>query len=269
MSSEVMTSGNDGSGETKVRSFSSLKIFLFCFWLYSVSFTICIPAFPSLLLEVTSGDNDLASRYYGWASSIRYLLEFFSNPYLGNLSDTIGRKRVLLLSLVIVCIEFFLLAIFPSVTTIFVTAVLSGLGNSSISMGYAIVTDIAETDKQSVTSYFGYFGAIFGLGFIIGPLLGSFLVAVSVRACFFVSAFTCLIALFVAVFLFEESLSNFKVYNASKSSPITSLKVFFSNKDLCQLSVPYMLSNLSTGIYTIWFLYMKQRFHASVVEIGI
>jgi DHA1 family tetracycline resistance protein-like MFS transporter len=209
--SEVI-SDSENSGEVKTRRISSLKIFLFCFWLYSVSFTISLPAFPSLLLQVTGGDNDLASRYYGWASSIRYSLEFFSNPYLGNLSDTIGRKKVLILSLVIVCLEFFSLALFPSVTTIFVTAVLSGLGNSSIAMGYAIITDIANTENQSVTSYFGYFGAIFGLGFIIGPLLGSFLISVSVRACFFVSAFTCLIALFVAVFLFEESLSSFKVY---------------------------------------------------------
>jgi DHA1 family tetracycline resistance protein-like MFS transporter len=132
--SETVTSDNVDGNDMKIRRVSSLKIFLFCFWLYSLSFTISLPAFPSLLLQVTNGDSDLASRYYGYTSSLRYLLEFFSNPYLGNLSDTIGRKKILILSLLIVNLEFFLLAIFPSVTTIFITAVLSGLGNSSIAM---------------------------------------------------------------------------------------------------------------------------------------
>jgi hypothetical protein len=121
-----LTSESYDSIDKKKNRAPSLIIFLMCFWLYAISYTLVIPAFPSLLLEVTHGESDLASVYYGTASCLRYMLEFFSSPYLGNLSDSIGRKKILILSLLTMCLEFLLLALYPSVGTIFVVSVISG-----------------------------------------------------------------------------------------------------------------------------------------------
>ena len=165
----------------------SLRICLFIFWLYAIAFTLVIPAFPSLLLEVTQGKSNQASAYYGAASWIRYMLEFFSSPFLGNLSDSVGRKRILVLSLTVMSTELLLLAMFPSIFTIFMVSIISGLGNASMAMGYAIVTDIANFYKEPVTNNFGYFSAIFGLGFVLGPICGSLLISINLKLCFFVA----------------------------------------------------------------------------------
>lgn len=252
----------------RARHTYSLRICLLCFWLYAISYTLVIPAFPALLLEITGGKSSASSTYYGLASCIRYILEFFSSPFLGNLSDSIGRKRILMISLLTMCVEFFLLAAFPYIWTVFVVSIISGLGNAATSMGYAIVTDIAHSASKPVTNNFGYFAAIFGLGFIVGPVCGSLLIAVNIRLCFLIAGSICCCSLGVTFFFLDETCKYVKTYISAKSSPIYSLRVFFSNKRLVLLSVPYMLSNLCTGIYFIWVLYMTYRFHANILQIG-
>jgi MFS transporter, DHA1 family, tetracycline resistance protein len=264
----IVMNKSDSDILAKKRSAYSLRICLFCFWLYFISYTLIIPAFPSLLLEATNGNSSLASSYYGFATSIRYTLEFFSCPFLGNMSDSVGRKKILIISLITVFAEFFLLALFPAVITVIIVSVISGLGNAALAMGYAIMTDLAFVSGEPVTNNFGYFSAIFGLGFIIGPLCGSMLIAVNLRLCFLVAAATCLLSLAVAVFFLDETCVNIRPYDSMKSSPIYSLRVFFANKKLLQLSVPYMFSNLCTGIYFIWVLYMTYRFQADILQIG-
>ena len=228
---------------------------LITFFLYSLAFTLVIPAFPSLLLHVTNGRADLASYYYGSASCIRYFLEFFSSPFLGNLSDSYGRKGILLMSLSIMTVELLVLASFPSVTALFAMSVLSGMGNAAMAMGYACVTDIAlrQVDGQ-VTNNFGYFSSVFGLGFILGPLCGSYLISISLKLCFFVAAGICLLSVLFTWLCMDETCTVLRSYDPSKSSPLSSLRVFFSNKDLRLLSIPYCLSNLCTGIYFIWYV---------------
>lgn len=265
----IVMNKNGADDRAMKRSAYSLRICLLCFWLYFIAYTLTIPAFPSLLLEATNGRSGWASSYYGFATSIRYTLEFFSCPFLGNMSDSVGRKRILIVSLITVFTEFFLLALFPAVITVFVVSIISGLGNAALAMGYAIMTDIAYASGEPVTNNFGYFSAIFGLGFIIGPLCGSMLIAVNLRLCFLVAAAICLLSLGVAVFFLDETCIDIRPYDSVKSSPIYSLRVFFANKKLLQLSVPYMLSNLCTGIYFIWVLYMTYRFKANIMQIGI
>ena len=262
--------GIDSSGvvSAKKELVTPLRVCLFCFWLYAISLTLVIPAFPSLLLVVTSGDSAKASAYYGFATSIRYTLEFFSSPFLGNLSDSVGRKNILMISIVTLILELFLLALFPSIQTIFIVSIISGLGNAALAMGYAIVTDLAHTSSEPVTNYFGYFAAVFGLGFIIGPLGGSLLIAINLRLCFLVAGSIACFSLAVTYFFLGETCGSIQSYDPAKSNPIYSLKVFFANKKLLLLSVPYMMSNLCTGIYFVWVLYMTHRFQANIMQIG-
>ena len=267
LSEETIT--DDKINKKKCQRVSALKRVLFTFFLYSLAFTLVIPAFPSLLLRINNGRSDRASTMYGLASCIRYFLEFFPSPFLGNLSDSYGRKNILVMSLAIMSLELLALGLFPSVITIFVMSCLSGLGNAAMAMGYAIVTDIALQKNESVTNNFGYFSAVFGLGFVMGPLCGSLLIDISLSLCFLVAGGICMLGCLFTYLFLDETCTNAKVYDISRASPLASLRVFFSNKDLRQLAVPYCLSNLCTGIYFIWVLYMTHRFEATIRQVGI
>ena len=231
-----------------------LKKVLLCYFLYALAFTLVIPAFPTLLLRVADGNKKVASTLYGLASCCRFLLEFFSSPFWGNYSDSHGRKKILMLSLSVMAVELLALGAFPSVTTLFATAAMSGLANSAMAVGFAIVTDLSD---GRVTSNMGYFSAVFGLGFIVGPLCGSLLIDVSLQLCFLVAGTVCLCSLGFTYMFVDESCPTLRPYDPSKGSPLSSLRVFFANEDLRSLAVPYCLSNLCTGIYFIWVLYMQ------------
>jgi len=283
-----------------------------------VSFTLVVPAFPSLLLQAcesqfkTSSINNnnnnnkddqiifnstllitnttlvykdesinilsvsakvkagaKASLLYGIASFIKYFFEFFSSPLLGNISDSYGRKIVLLTSLFAFCFEFLILALYPSVLSVFITRGISGLLDSTTSNIHAIITDIAYYNNESVTKKFGAIGAVFGLGFIIGPVVGSYLASISLSLCFFIAGINGVIAFLITVFFLEETNINMRLYSYRRSNPILALKFFLSNKLLATLAIPYSISHINTGIYFIWVLYMQTRLKASIVDIGL
>jgi len=188
---------------------------------------------------------------------------------LGTLSDTYGRKRVLLLSLSVVSLELVMLAIWPSITAVFLARVMSGTCDAVTQMVYAMVTDIAQHNEESVTKAFGLVGAAFGVGFILGPSIGSYLTTISISLCFATAAATAGLALLLALLFVKETNLQLQPFNRAKAWPLTSLRLFFANSDLASLSVPFMFSNLSTGLYFVWVLYMTRNFQASTMEIGL
>ena len=182
----------------------SVFVVLVVYFLYAISFTLVVPAFPSLLLKASEDqyskdastistsspsftnttiltnttliykDESIdilstssrvragarASLLYGVASFMKYFFEFFSSPLLGNLSDSYGRKIILLLSLFAFCFEFLILSLYPSVLSVFITRGISGLLDNTTSNIHAIVTDIAQYNNESVTKTFGAIGEI-------------------------------------------------------------------------------------------------------------
>lgn len=253
---------------------SSIILILIIFWLYALSFTLVITSFPTLLLELTGNDVARSSMLYGLVSCIRYSLEFFSSPWLRSLSDKHGRRPIVLFSLFCVNLEFFLLSSVPSVSTLILSRCVSGLGDGMVAMMYAMVTDKANANGESVTEYFGSLGAVFGLSFIVGPFLGSFIAKGSVQLCFFSSGVVAFLALIFAYFFLEETNTDLVPSEGgsqerSTRNAFSNLRDFFSNANLRTLCVPYVLTHMSlTGVYHIWILYMGNRFHVGVVAIG-
>ena len=106
------------------------------------------------------------------------LFSFFSAPLLGALSDRIGRRPVLIISIASTALGWLVFAAATNIIWLFVGRIIDGLaaGNFPIAQSYLI--DIAKTDKER-TSNLGLIGAVFGVGLIIGPLLGGLLSQIS------------------------------------------------------------------------------------------
>eukprot|EP01040_Poterioochromonas_malhamensis_P007001 gene7001-7558_t len=256
---------------------------LLLYILYGISFSILIPALPGLTLRLMSGDAAKSSMLYGTATSIRYFLEFFSAPILGNVADIKGRKIVFILAFVVCAIEFFLLAFFPSVTMIYVTRAMSGLGDAGVATAYAMITDIAVYNNDIVSQQFGILAAMIGLAFIVGPIFGGYLSMISFELCFLVSACLSLLgAILSFIFLEETRFYRSREYShleeassqillkeeAHPLNPIAGLRIHFSNAKLKKLSFPLALCAINTGLAFMWYIYMKYRFQSTATSIG-
>jgi DHA1 family tetracycline resistance protein-like MFS transporter len=232
---------------------------------------MAMPAFPIALLKATGEKTDVSSAYYGVATSLRFFIEFFAAPILGAISDARGRRAVFIVSLGTVTVEFFLLAAWPSITSVFISRILSGCLDATIPMSYAGMIDLAKRNEENVTDQFGKLGAVFGTGVIIGPLLGSIICSHSVELCFLCSAMLSTCSLLIAYFFYEDvgELKPLDSHDVSKRNPLPILRAFYNNPQAAVLSRPFILSGLAAGIHYVWILYMRFRFHITYIQIGL
>lgn len=104
--------------------------------------------------------------------AIYSLCAFFSAPILGRLSDKYGRKKPLILCVIGTCISYLILLVTQNYWWYLASRAFNGLTGGNISIIQAILADISTTTEER-NKNFGLLGAIFGIGFIIGPLLGT------------------------------------------------------------------------------------------------
>lgn len=184
---------------------------------------IIIPVVPKLIEELINGDISLASKYGGWLSFAYAVMQFIFAPVLGNLSDQFGRRPVILFSLLGFSANFFLQAWAPSILWLFIGRLLSGITGASITTASAYIADIST--EQDRSKNFGIIGATFGLGFIIGPVLGGVLGHYGARIPFLAAGALCLINFLYGFFILPESLSkeHRRKFNWKRANPIGSL----------------------------------------------
>lgn len=147
-----------------------------------LGYGILIPVIPVLLADPSSPDYILSAKeitdkgayiLLGVLLGAQPLMQFFSAPILGQLSDRYGRKKVLLISLIGTTLSYVLFAFgikIESLSLLFFSRILDGITGGNISVAQAIVADISPIEKR--TKNYGLMGAAFGLGFIIGPFIG-------------------------------------------------------------------------------------------------
>lgn len=256
------------------------------FAIYGISFSMLIPALPSLILGLTDYNSSTASVLYGLANFVRHSLEFFASPVLGSLADVKGRRPVLLLSFLICSSEFMLLAWYPCIPMVFLTRAVAGVFDAGIPMSFAVVSDIAQHRGDAVAQQFGVLGAMTGLSFVVGPFLGGYLTDVSPRLCFIVASLVSVVGAVVCyVFLpetnklridaathsdFARQSTNFGYDNSEVSmNPIIGLRIHLSSRRLRQFSLPLFLCALAAGLSFVTYIYMAAELFASSTQIGL
>ena len=169
-----------------------------------IGFGIIIPVIPSLIQKLTGGDMSVASRYGGFLMFAYAIMQFLFAPVLGNLSDRYGRRTIILISLFGFGIDYLLLAWAPNIVWLFIARIISGITGASITTASAYIADITTPEKRAQN--FGLLGAAFGLGFIIGPLLGGVLGQYGERVPFLFAAGLTLVNWLYGLLILPESL---------------------------------------------------------------
>ncbi len=136
--------------------------------------------------------------------SLFSLCAFLSAPYLGALSDRIGRRPVLLLSILSTTIGWYTFAFAHSIWFLFLGRIIDGLAAGNFPIAQSYLSDLSKSEKER-TANLGLIGATFGAGFIIGPALGAFLSDFGVRVPFYAVAVLSTLNLLLAFFFVKES----------------------------------------------------------------
>ncbi|MGZ3766982.1 MAG: MFS transporter, partial [Mucilaginibacter sp.] len=147
---------------------------------------IIIPVFPKLIKHLIHGNVSEAALYGGWLTAVYAIMQFLCAPLIGNLSDKYGRRPVLLLSLVGFGIDYLFLAFAPTIGLLFIGRIIAGFTGASYTTANAYIADISTPEKRAAN--FGLVGVAFGLGFIIGPVIGGILGKYNVQYPFLAAA---------------------------------------------------------------------------------
>jgi DHA1 family tetracycline resistance protein-like MFS transporter len=184
---------------------------------------IIIPILPKLLEQLGHVDISMASQYSGYLTFTYASMQFLFAPVLGNLSDMIGRRPVLLFSLIGFGIDYLFMAFAPSIIWLFVGRFIAGIAGASTTTATAYIADVSTGDKRAAN--FGLIGAATGLGFILGIGMGGFLGAIWIKLPFIVAAGLALLNAIYGFFILPESLDkeNRRKFEWKRANPVGSL----------------------------------------------
>jgi MFS transporter, DHA1 family, tetracycline resistance protein len=245
-------------------------IFIFITLLIDVTgIGIIIPVFPKLITELIKGDLSQASLYGGWLTFAYSVMQFVFSPILGGLSDQYGRRPVLLLSLFGFGIDYIFLGFAPSIGWLFLGRLLAGIMGASFTTAGAYIADVSPPEKRAQN--FGLIGAAFGLGFILGPMIGGILGQYGARVPFFVSAALTLINWVYGYFVLPESLNqeNRRPFDWKRANAIGSLRHLQKYPVIFGLVVPMVLIYIAGySTQSTWTYFTMAKFGWNEAWVG-
>jgi DHA1 family tetracycline resistance protein-like MFS transporter len=225
-----------------------------------ISIGLIIPVLPALVGSLTGTQKDQAL-WYGLVTFTFSFANFFGSPILGALSDSYGRRPILLTGFCGLMLSFFSTALATSVGMLLVIRLVAGGMQSNISVASAYVADITPPEQRA--KRFGILGAMFGVGFILGPVIGGLLGSKNLRLPFYAAGSLALLNLLYGYFVLPESLplSHRHAFEWKAANPFSSLRRLTQLKDAAPLAVVVAFSGLAQFVlYTCWVLYTTFKF---------
>ncbi len=234
-------------------------------------FGVIIPVMPKLieqLLHETSISK--ASQYGGWLTFAYAIMQFVFAPILGNLSDKYGRRPVLLFSLLGFSIDYLFLSFAPSIGWLFVGRIIAGITGASFTTASAYIADISTPENRAQN--FGMIGAAFGLGFILGPMIGGLLGELGPRIPFLVAAGLALLNATYGYFVLPESLSleHRRPFEWKRANPVGSLRQLKKYPGVAGLIISLLLIYIAAhAVQSNWSFFNIEKFGWTPKMIGI
>lgn len=231
---------------------------------------IIIPVIPKLIEELIHGDISEAAKYGGWLSFAYAFTQFIFAPLVGNLSDKYGRRPIILISLLGFAIDYVFLALSPNIIWLFIGRIIAGMTGASITTASAYIADISTEENRAKN--FGLIGAAFGMGFIIGPVLGGLLGQFGSRVPFYAAAVLCLINFIYGYFILPESLDkdHRREFEWKRANPIGSLFMLKKHPKISGLILVLILVYIGAhAVQSNWSYFTMYMFGWKEKEVGL
>ncbi|MBE7486460.1 MAG: MFS transporter [Polyangiaceae bacterium] len=225
-----------------------------------LSIGLIVPVLPLLVGEFTQSKAD-QSFWYGAVAFAFGIANFFASPVLGALSDSYGRRPVMLLGFFALGLTFFGTALATELWMLILARLVGGAMQANVSVANAYVADITPAEERA--RRFGMLGAMFGIGFVLGPVLGGLLGALRLDLPFFVAGSLALANLVYGYFVVPESLppSERRAFSWSRATPLASLRSLARLRGVGGLVAVIACTGLAQfTTYTTWVLYSSFKF---------
>lgn len=234
-----------------------------------VAMGLVIPVLPALIEEFT-GSNASAGIWNGITVALWAGAQFLASPVIGSLSDRYGRRPVILVSVAGMAVDWLLMALAPNLWWLVVGRLIGGVTSSSFTTVFAYMADVTEPSERARA--YGWIGAAFAGGFVLGPLLGGVLGEVSPRAPFWAAAGMSALAFLYGLFVLPESLAVEKrmAFSWSRANPFGALRLLGRHPELTRLAtVNFMLYFAHHVFSAVFVLYAGYRYGWTPLQVGL
>ncbi|NVE93701.1 TCR/Tet family MFS transporter [Altererythrobacter lutimaris] len=249
---------------------ATLGMVAFIVFIDMVGIGLIIPVMPTLLETITGEPVDRTAGIGGLLAFAYALMQFLFAPVIGGLSDRYGRRPVLLITLLLLGIDYIIMALAPDLWWLFVGRLLSGIMGASWAAANSCVADIARREERG--KYFGILGGAGASGFVIGPALGGLLGSYDERLPFIMAAIFAISGAIVGYFILRETLSVEKRrrFTMTRANPFgTIVQMGNTPVVLGFLVVIFFMQLAAQSTFTVWAYYNLLLFGWDEFQIGI
>lgn len=231
---------------------------------------LVLPIMPQLIVEVQGSTLANAAIWGGILSTAFAAMQFVFGPILGNLSDAYGRRTVLLVSLFVMALDYVVMAIAGSIWLLLIGRIVGGITAATHSTAAAFMADVSKPHEKAAN--FGLIGAAFGIGFVLGPVIGGLLSEFGTRAPFWAAAGLSAMIFGIGVLVMPETVTDKtrRPFNLRRANPVNSLKAIAALPGIRPMLWVYFLYSVSIYVYpAIWSYFTTERFGWSPQMIGL
>src|SRR5438876_8704798 len=235
----------------------------------TLGFGIIVPVLPGLVVGFVGGDTAQGAEVFGLFGTVWALMQFLFAPLLGALSDRYGRRPVLILSAFGLGIDYMIMALAPNLTWLFIGRVVSGITSASFTVSFAYVADTVRPERRA--GAFGMIGSIWGVGFIIGPLVGGLLGGIGPRFPFWGAAALSLASAAYGLVVLPESLpmEHRSPISLRRANPVGSIGMIRAKQGLSGFVVVNFLNFLAFQVLpSVYVLYAAYRYGWGYALVG-
>lgn len=236
----------------------------------SMGIGLIMPVMPDLIQELEAGDLGQAALWGGILAAIFAVMQFLFGPVIGGFSDRFGRRPVLLIALVVMAFDYVLMAVAGTIWLLVIGRIIGGITAATQSTASAYMADISKPEDKSAN--FGLIGAAFGMGFVLGPLMGGLLAEYGTRAPFWAAAVLAGANAIFGYFALPETVTDRirRPFSLRRANPFGAFKHIGQLPGLGRLMGMSFIYGIAFFVYpSIWAYFGKLQFGWGPGMIGL
>lgn len=236
----------------------------------SMGIGLIMPIMPDLIREVQGSSLAGAALWGGVLATAFAAMQFIFSPIIGNLSDSIGRRPVMLVSLAAMAVDYLIMALAGSIWILILGRSLGGITAATHSTASAYMADISKPEEKAAN--FGLLGAGFGLGFVLGPMVGGLLAELGTRAPFYAAAILSALNFLLGLFVFRETVTDQirRPFSWARANPLGAFRAVSNMPGITRLLWVFFLYSVAIYVYpSTWSYFTQERFGWTPQVIGL